>query len=40
MDEKSESMRKDKEALRAIVEEMAKSMSGAQSTRHWAENAL
>ena len=31
---------KDKEALVAIVKEMAESMTGAQSTKHWAEDAL
>jgi ketosteroid isomerase-like protein len=31
---------KDREAIAAIIEEMAASMSGAQSTRHWAEDAL
>ena len=30
----------DKEAIIAIVNEMATSMTGAQSTRHWAEDAL
>ena len=30
----------DKETLVSIVNEMAKSFSGAQSTKHWAENAL
>jgi ketosteroid isomerase-like protein len=32
--------RADKEELIAIVEEMSKSMTGAQSTKHWADNAL
>ena len=31
---------KDKEALFSIVKEMTESMTGAQSTRHWAEDAL
>jgi hypothetical protein len=31
---------KDKETLVSIVKEMTESMSGAQSTRHWAEDAL
>lgn len=31
---------KDKEALVAIVKEMSESMTGAQSTRHWAKDAL
>jgi ketosteroid isomerase-like protein len=31
---------KDKEILTAIVKEMAESMTGAQSTKHWAEDAL
>ena len=31
---------KDEAALIAIVEEMSKSMTGEQSTRHWAEDAL
>ena len=30
----------DKEAIVSIVKEMAESMSGAQSTRHWAADAL
>ena len=30
----------DKEALTFIVKEMSESMTGAQSTRHWAEDAL
>ena len=30
----------DKEAIVAIVKEMAESMTGAQSTRHWAEDVL
>lgn len=31
---------KDKEILISIVEEMSKSMTGAQSTKHWADNAM
>jgi ketosteroid isomerase-like protein len=31
---------KEKEILISIVKEMAASMTGAQSTRHWAEDAL
>ena len=31
---------KDKEIVISIVKEMAESMTGAQSTRHWAEDAL
>ena len=31
---------KDKEALISIVTEMTESMTGAQSTRHWADDAL
>jgi ketosteroid isomerase-like protein len=31
---------KEKEAIMSIVKEMADSMTGAQSTRHWAEDAL
>ena len=30
----------DKEALLAIVKEMSESMTGAQSTKHWASDAL
>jgi ketosteroid isomerase-like protein len=30
----------DKEALVAIVREMSESMTGAQSTKHWADDAL
>lgn len=36
----SDVITKDKETLVAIVKEMAASMSGAQSTRHWADDAL
>jgi ketosteroid isomerase-like protein len=31
---------KDKETLVSIVREMSESMTGAQSTKHWAEDAL
>ncbi|HEY2517761.1 MAG TPA: nuclear transport factor 2 family protein [Polyangiaceae bacterium] len=31
---------KDKEALVSIVKEMSESMTGAQSTKHWAKDAL
>ncbi|HEY2580843.1 MAG TPA: nuclear transport factor 2 family protein [Mucilaginibacter sp.] len=31
---------KDKKILTTIVKEMAESMTGAQSTKHWAEDAL
>ena len=31
---------KDKETLVSIVTEITESMTGAQSTRHWAEDAL
>ena len=33
-------MESDKQAVEAIVKEMAESTSGAQSTRHWAKDAL
>jgi hypothetical protein len=36
----SDTKGKDKETLVAIVKEMTESMTGAQSTRHWAEDAL
>ncbi len=36
----TENVNNDKEILIAIVKEMAESMTGAQSTRHWAEDAL
>jgi hypothetical protein len=36
----SDSTRKDKETLVSIVKEMTESMTGAQSTRHWADDAL
>ncbi|HEY1690515.1 MAG TPA: nuclear transport factor 2 family protein [Polyangiaceae bacterium] len=34
------STEQDKQALVAIVEEMSESMTGAQSTKHWAKDAL
>lgn len=34
------SVESDKQAVESIVKEMAESMSGAQSTRHWAKDAL
>lgn len=36
----TDSTREDKEALVSIVKEMSESTTGAQSTRHWAEDAL
>ncbi|MEY8001524.1 nuclear transport factor 2 family protein [Clostridium sp. Mt-5] len=33
-------MENDKKAILSIVEEMSKSMTGAQSTKHWADNAM
>ena len=35
-----QSSEKDKEALIGIVKEMTKSTTGAQSTKHWADDAL
>jgi ketosteroid isomerase-like protein len=35
-----ENTEKDKEILISIVKEMTESMTGAQSTKHWAEDAL
>jgi len=37
---KNESEAQEKKILLSLVEEMSKSMSGAQSTKDWAENAL
>ncbi|MCW3477197.1 YybH family protein [Limobrevibacterium gyesilva] len=34
------SQQRDKEVLTSIVKEMAQSMTGAQSTKHWSEDAL
>ena len=31
---------RDKEIVVSIIKEMTESMTGAQSTRHWAEDAL
>ena len=36
----SDTKGKDKDTLVSIVNEMTESMTGAQSTRHWAEDAL
>ena len=36
----AERVEKDKQALVSIVKEMTESMSGAQSTRYWTEDAL
>lgn len=36
----ADSVKRDKEILLSIVKEMTQSMTGAQSTRHWAEDAL
>lgn len=36
----SDSRQHDREILTSIVKEMAESMTGAQSTKHWAEDAL
>ena len=36
----SDTKGKDKETLVSIVKEITESMTGAQSTRHWAEDAL
>ena len=35
-----DSPKRDQEILFSIVKEMSESMTGAQSTRHWAEDAL
>src|SRR5262249_16915300 len=40
MDTKTVSTEQDKKALLAIVEEMSKSTTGAQSTRQWAPEAI
>ncbi|MDR3297462.1 MAG: hypothetical protein LBS94_04430, partial [Prevotellaceae bacterium] len=40
METKSADMEKDKQTLIAIVKEMTESMTGAQSTKHWAEDVL
>jgi hypothetical protein len=36
----SKFLEKDKETIIAIVKEMAESMTGEQSTRHWAEDTI
>jgi ketosteroid isomerase-like protein len=36
----ADSVEKDKQALVSIVKEMTESMTGAQSTKHWAKDAL
>jgi ketosteroid isomerase-like protein len=36
----SNTLEKDKEAVIAIIKEMAESMTGAQSTKHWAEDTI
>jgi ketosteroid isomerase-like protein len=36
----SNTLEKDKEAVVAIIKEMAESMTGAQSTKHWAEDII
>ena len=36
----NDSSEQDKQTLFAIVKEMSESMTGAQSTRHWAQDAL
>lgn len=40
MKNRADNQQHDKEVLTSIVGEMTKSMTGAQSTRHWAEDAL
>jgi hypothetical protein len=35
-----DSPKRDQEILFSIVKEMSESMTGAQSTRHWAEDTL
>jgi ketosteroid isomerase-like protein len=36
----TDSQQREREILTSIVREMAESMTGAQSTKHWAEDAL
>jgi ketosteroid isomerase-like protein len=36
----TKAVEKDKEAIIAIIKEMAGSMTGAQSTKHWAEDTI
>ena len=40
MTDVTERQRRDREILTSIVKEMTESMTGAQSTKHWAEDAL
>ena len=40
MTNSTDSQQRDREILTSIVKEMAESMTGAQSTKHWAEDAL
>ena len=40
MTEHTHNRQRDRETLTSIVKEMAESMTGAQSTKHWAEDAL
>jgi ketosteroid isomerase-like protein len=37
---RADGVRQDQDALVSIVKEMSESMTGAQSTRHWADDAL
>jgi ketosteroid isomerase-like protein len=36
----AKALEKDKEAIAAIIKEMAESMTGAQSTKHWTEDTI
>ena len=36
----TDNQQRDKEVLTSIVKEMAESMTGEQSTKHWAEDVL
>jgi ketosteroid isomerase-like protein len=38
--DKNSTVKQDKETLISIVDEISKSMTGAQSTKHWANNVL
>ncbi len=40
MTDTTNEQQRDKKILTAIVKEMAESMTGAQSTKHWAHDAL
>jgi ketosteroid isomerase-like protein len=40
MTSSTDSQQRDREILTSIVKEMTESMTGAQSTKHWAEDAL